>query len=203
MIPLEGPPEDVAAASGAKTARKSPGGPGKTRPPRRPRSAYPKLGGGLVDGEARRLCAVILEVLGGGRTPTEAASAIGVSVPRYYALEARALGGLLKACERRGKGRRKTPEAEMEKLRAEVKRLEGQCDRFQALLRASQRAVGLAPPPAQKAKGHRAPPGSKRRRRRRPQVRALRAAKSLRKDAEDNTLAVEGATGQDAHEVGS
>jgi hypothetical protein len=49
--------------------------------------------------QARRLAAVILEVLAGLRGPTEAAQAAGVSVPRYYAVEARALQGLLKSCE--------------------------------------------------------------------------------------------------------
>jgi YD repeat-containing protein len=45
--------------------------------------------------EARRLAAVILEVLAGLRGPAEAASACGLSLPRYYSCELRALHGLL------------------------------------------------------------------------------------------------------------
>ena len=53
----------------------------------------------------RRLAAVILDVLAGSRTPPQAAEALGVSLPRYYQLEARALGGLVAACESRPRGR--------------------------------------------------------------------------------------------------
>ena len=168
-----------------RLGRKALGRPGDSRPPRNSRSAYRKLKAQGDDQEARRLCAVILEVLGGGRTPMDAASALGVSIPRYYALEARALGGLLEACGRRAKGRQRTPKAELEKLRWEVKRLEGQCGRLQALLRASQRVVGLSPPSPSKSK----PADSqKRHRKRRPVVRALRAAKTLRSVVVENSV---------------
>src|SRR5207237_1267514 len=49
--------------------------------------------------QARRLAAMVLEVLAGARTPTEAAQALELCVPRYYQLESRALRGLLAACE--------------------------------------------------------------------------------------------------------
>jgi hypothetical protein len=42
--------------------------------------------------EAQRMAAAILEVLAGVRTPTDAASALGIGVPRYYIYEQRALG---------------------------------------------------------------------------------------------------------------
>ena len=168
------------------------------RPGRKTRGPYPKLKDALEDPEAKRLCAVILDVLGGGRTPTDAAGALGVSVPRYYALEARALGGLLQACERRPKGRRKTPAAELATLQGEVKRLESQCGRLQALLRASQRAMGLAPPSPGKAK---AEGTAKKRKKRRPQVRALRAAESLRVERAENSMESPGEKYQDAREV--
>src|SRR5687768_12360377 len=41
--------------------------------------------------EAQRLAATILEVLGGVRSPPQAAQALAISLPRYYQLEARAL----------------------------------------------------------------------------------------------------------------
>ena len=75
---------------------------------KRKRGAYRALKEATLDSEAKRLCAIILEVLGGVRTPSDAACALGVSAPRYYALEARALSGMLKACQRRAKGRKRT-----------------------------------------------------------------------------------------------
>jgi len=52
--------------------------------------------------EVQRLAAAILEVLAGARTPAQAASALNVSLPRYYQVEARALRGLVAACADRG-----------------------------------------------------------------------------------------------------
>src|SRR4051794_22583 len=58
--------------------------------------------------EARRVAAAILEVLAGVQTPGEAATGLGISLPRYYQLEMRAVAGLVVACEdrrrRRGRG---------------------------------------------------------------------------------------------------
>jgi hypothetical protein len=124
--------------------------------------------------EARQLAAVILEVLGGVRTPTDAAAAVGVSPPRYYALEMRAIEGLLLACERRPRGPRRSAERECVRLRRELERTSRECARTQALLRAQERVVGLVP---------RAPPkeekGVGKRRKRRAVARALRAAAAL------------------------
>ena len=58
-----------------------------------------------VSREAQRVAAAILEVLAGVRTPTEAAAAVGLSVPRYYLWEQRALEGLVRACEPRPRAR--------------------------------------------------------------------------------------------------
>lgn len=127
------------------------------------------------------MAAAILEVLAGVRTPTEAAGALGVSLPRYYALETRALGGLLKACERRPRGPRRNEERQCAKLRREVERLEREAARAQALLRAAQRAVGLRSVESPKAK---AEASGKKRRKRRATARALRAVAILRTPAE-------------------
>jgi len=51
---------------------------------KRPYAAGPQVDGGSSD--ARRTAAAILDVLGGVRTPSDAAVAVGVSLPRYYAL---------------------------------------------------------------------------------------------------------------------
>lgn len=192
-------PAEEPGATEPVPSRKAPGRSGESRPPRKARSAYPRLRGSPADEDARKLCAVILEVLAGGRTPTEAAALLGVSPPRYYALEARALGGLLRACERKPKGRTRTPEREVVKLHGELKRLEGQCARLQALLRASQRAVGLAPPRPPKSKET----ASGRKRRRRPVVRALRAAKALSSAPAGNLLESERGEREDRKELGA
>ena len=97
--------------------------------------------------KAKRLAAAILEVLAGARTPTEAAVALELSVPRYYQLETQALRGLLEACEPRPKGRVHKVKNEVETLRKENQRLQRELTRHQALARTAQRAIGLSPPP--------------------------------------------------------
>lgn len=96
--------------------------------------------------EARRVAAAILEVLAGARTPAEAATALGVSVPRYYQVESKALRGLLAACEPQSRGRAPHPDQEVTALRQEKERLQREVLRQQALVRAAQRSVGLTPP---------------------------------------------------------
>jgi hypothetical protein len=96
--------------------------------------------------EAKRLAAAILEVLAGARTPTEAATALGLSVPRYYQVETQALRGLLQACEPKPRGRVRLVKSEVETLSKENQRLQRELTRHQTLARAAQRAVGLSPP---------------------------------------------------------
>jgi len=124
--------------------------------------------------EAKRLAAVVLDVLAGLRTPVAAAEALGVSLPRYYQLEARALAGLLAACEARPRGRQ--PDAAAAGLadaHKQIERLKRELARTQSLVRLTQRAVGVAPPPP-------ARPGK---RKRRPVVRAMRRAEQLHREA--------------------
>ena len=96
--------------------------------------------------EARRLAAAILEVLAGARTPTEAAQALGVSVPRYYQVESRALQHLLTGCESKPRGPGRSLDRELAGLRRDHQRLQREVTRLQSLLRAAQRGVGLTPP---------------------------------------------------------
>lgn len=138
---------------------------------KRPGSSGLRIPEGTSD--ARRIAAAILEVLGGCRTPSDAAQAVGVSLPRYYALESRAIEGLVKACEPRPKGKQPSSDKELLALRKEVEVLRRDCERKQALVRAAQRTVGLALPEPRPGKG---------RRRRKPVVRALKAAEVLRSD---------------------
>src|SRR5580765_4968469 len=105
--------------------------------------------------EARRIAAAILEALAGERTPTQAAQALSVSLPRYYQLEASGLRGLLAACEPKPRGRQPNLEAEMVALRRQNERLQRDVSRQQSLVRLTQKAAGLAapaPPPKEAGK---------------------------------------------------
>jgi hypothetical protein len=179
------PPAEAKARPGPARER-------KRKPPPRPQSVQTVSERGSA--EARKVAATILEVLAGVRTPTDAAGAIGVSLPRYYALEIRAIEGLLGACERRPRGPRRSPEREVRRIRRELSRLEREAARSQALLRAAQRAVGLRSSEPQRGK----PEAPGKRRRRRASPRALRAAKILRATPENS---LEGA-GEPKHNLG-
>jgi len=93
---------------------------------------------------ARRGAAIILEVLSGGCGAVEGSQRLGVSLTRYYALETRALQALVQALEPRPRGRARPPDPMA--ARREQQRLEGEVLRLQALVRALQRAVAVAPP---------------------------------------------------------
>jgi hypothetical protein len=170
--------EEAAVAAPAEKPR-------RRAPPKPP--SLRTVGSKGESAEAKRLAAVVLEVLAGARTPSAAALELGISLPRYYVLEARALEGLLRALEPRPRGPRRTLERERARLECELKRAERERARGEALLRAQRRALGLDPPPAAKKE-----PGK---RRRRPSSRALRAAAVLR--AEPRVLEEGGRKGED------
>ena len=91
--------------------------------------------------------------MSGARGPKEVSEALGISTMRYYALEGRALQGLVLALEPRPRGRRK-PSADdvlkgVEKERDQLKRELG---RAQALVRLVRKSVKLQEPP-QKTRG--------------------------------------------------
>lgn len=112
---------------------------------------------------ARRQAALLLEVWSGVRTTASASEAMGVVVTRFYQLEARALQMIVSAMEPRARGRQRTPESELQKLKVENQRLRRDVERFQSLYRTSQRALGVAvakPPEKQ----DNAAPGGKRKR---------------------------------------
>jgi hypothetical protein len=134
-------------------------------------------------GEARKLAAAILEVLGGIRLPADAAKALNISLPRYYQLEARALSGLLSACEPRPRGRVRSVDSELEATRKELDRANREAARYSALARIAQRTVGLsAPQPVKREPG--------KRRTKKPSVRALRAVSVLKSVPSGETEAV-------------
>ena len=160
-----------------------------------------------VSRDAQRVATAILEVLAGVRTPTEAAAAVSLSLPRYYLWEQRALEGLVRACEPRPKGQVMGQRHQIAVLEKEVARLRQDCARQQALVRASQRTIGLAasgPPAAKPAvkpgAGTGAPAcgsrsatakaagtvASKAKRKRRPVARALKAVAALQTSPGDD-----------------
>ena len=129
-----------------------------------------------ISREAGRFAAAILEVLAGLRTPNDAAAALGISVPRYYLWEQRALEGMVAACEPRGVGKVASARSQIAALEKETARLRQECARQQALVRAAQRTIGLTPPPLPKPVSKAT---TKRPRKRRPAVRALKALSAI------------------------
>src|SRR6516164_9598791 len=124
--------------------------------------------------DAKRSAAVILEVWAGLRTPLQAAEALSVSLPRYYQIEANGLQGLVAGCAPKPKGRQVNPAHEATALRRDNERLRRELGRQQALVRLTQRGLGVAPPPAK--------PTTQKGRRRKPVVRALTLAARLQPD---------------------
>lgn len=151
------------AGSKASRARHTPGGVGLGK------DAGP---------EAQRVAAAILEVLAGLRTPAQAAEALGMSQPRYFQLETRAMQALVASCLPRPRGARPSAQRELAALKRQHERLQRELSRQQTLLRLAQRTIGLAPPKAAADRVGGKDKGKKRRRR--PVVRALRAAEVLR-----------------------
>lgn len=148
---------------------------------RRPRHTAPLAPEASKD--AKRLAAVVLEVLAGLRTPSQAATAIGLSQAGYYQLEARALRGLLEACVPKPKGRQPRLGGDLAKLQQQNERLQRDLTRQQSLVRVTQRSIGLSSPPTAPAKSA----TGKKARKRRPVVRALSLAKRLKQEAAEPT----------------
>lgn len=70
--------------------------------------------------EANRTAIVILEVLAGMRSPADAASALGISLVRYYQLEVRALEGFVAALEPRPRGKQVSAESQLKTLEKQL-----------------------------------------------------------------------------------
>ncbi len=147
-----------------------------SRPAKRARHTVPLLPEAGKD--AKRLAAVILEVWAGLRTPLQAAEALGVSLPRYYQIEANGLQGLVAGCRPKSKGRQVNPSQEVKVLQRDNERLQRELGRQQALVRLTQRGLGVAPAPAR-------PAVAKKGRRRKPVVRALTLAARLQPEASE------------------
>ena len=151
---------------------------------RNPRNSFVKKPPGSL--EARRMAGIVLEVLAGEKTPTEAAEVMSMSVPKYYMVESRALDGIVAACEPRKRGYVRTAERELEVLKKRYEGLKRECARYQALARASRRAVGLKSPKQSSEKRD-----TKGRKKRKPTVRALTLASRLKQSGSESAPAPE------------
>jgi hypothetical protein len=112
---------------------------------KRPQRSQP-MGPKSVRGSesARRLAALMMEAWSGVRSTQAACAAMGISVTRFYQLEARAVQHLVAAPEPRPRGRRLTAASELGKLKLENQRLRRDLERFQSLYRTAQRTLGVA-----------------------------------------------------------
>lgn len=172
------PPKTSATTSGS-TAKANSGG---TK-----RAARRSTFGKKASSQASQRAAAILEVLAGVRLPTQAARLLNISITHYYLLERKALEGLLAACEVRPRGRGPaTAEQRVGQLERELERCQRECQRQAALVRATQRTMGLPPvasAAAKPARNGKSAAAAGKRRRRRPAVRALQAARALAKNS--------------------
>ena len=92
---------------------------------------------------ARRLAALMMEAWSGVRSTQAACEAMGISVTRFYQLEARALQEVVSALEPRPRGRRITAASELGKSKLENQRLRRDLERVQSLYRTAQRTLGV------------------------------------------------------------
>lgn len=134
--------------------------------------------------EAKRRASLVLEVLGGLRTPPEASEVIGITVGRYYHLENSAIQGLVKALEPGGPGRKPRPETQIRKLTEERDRLARELQRVQALVRITQRAMGVPSVEKQRNARNKKRAAAGKKKARKPVVRARKAVTRLRRSAE-------------------
>ena len=122
--------------------------------------------------DAKRSAMVLLEVLAGLRKPSEAHEVLGVSLARYYTIEAKALQGFVKALEKRDSRKGKRPETKIATLERELEQLKRELNRSQALCRMAQRTVGLKAVSKNKSKG-------KKKRKSKTTIRAKKVAEIL------------------------
>jgi len=146
------------------------------KPPRKPRGTATTERTADASPAARRGAAAILEVWAGVRTPQQAASALGLSLPRYYQIEQRAVTAVVASCEPQPRGPGPNYECRIRGLERQLATSRRDAARLQSLLRTSQRTLGLTPAPAPAP----APTGKGgKRRAKKPTARALKFAKVL------------------------
>lgn len=138
--------------------------------------------------DTKRQVALILEVLGGLRTPAEAFEDMGISLQRYDVLEARAIQGMVDALEPRGRGRKKSSTAQVEELKREKAEVEQELARALSLLRTTRRVMGL--PSLSKKRKDDSREKTRKRKAGKPRVRAKKAIACLRLEEKDDEVRV-------------
>ena len=90
---------------------------------------------------------MLLEVLAGLRSSSDAAQTLGVTPVRYYAIEQRAISGLIAACEPRPSGIQPAAREaqELTRLRDQVARQGQELNQVRSVLRTTQRQLGVGP----------------------------------------------------------
>ena len=123
-------------------------------------------------------------MLAGVRTPSDAAESLKISVNYYYVLERKAVQGLVTACRPSPKGPPgPTVETQLQRLKRELEQCRHECQRQSALVRATERAIGIPASSASKTTTRKEGKSSKGKRRRKPAVRALQAAATLKENS--------------------
>src|SRR5262249_60217335 len=130
------------ARRGARSAAPSAAG---AVPARRGRNGVPLLP--QASPQARRLAALILEVWAGLRTPLQAAQVLGLSLPRYYQIEANGLAGLVAGCAPKPRGRQASAAPAATALRRDNERLRRGPGPDAGPAGAAPRRPGGRPPP--------------------------------------------------------
>ena len=141
-----------------------------TAAPRAKRAGPTTLAGSAP---AKRIAVVLLEVLSGVCGPAEGSRRLGLSLTRVLCARNAGAAGLAPGARAAPTGPDR--EGEAEAARRDHQRLEREVLRLQALVRATQRAVALAPPPKDT------------RRRRKTAPRAGKVIAQLRVPAPDGT----------------
>ncbi|MBA3685302.1 MAG: hypothetical protein H0W72_08680, partial [Planctomycetes bacterium] len=135
----------MTAAVAVPAAEQAPGAATAPAPRRgRPRGSTnrPRVPEPAICPRTRTIAIGILDVLGGTRSPSDVATALGISVARYYMLEAQGIAGLVNACAPKAIGPQPNDRRELEHLRTQVNQLTQALSRQQALTRAAQRSMG-------------------------------------------------------------
>lgn len=172
-------PQAASPSSGPPLPSRQKGG----RPKRLPKPKLPPEV--TASSQARRIAAVLLEVLAGVRATGSAAKELGITPMRFYQIEERAIGGLISACEPRSSGLQpeRRDALELASLREQVRRQAQELNQARSVLRTTRRQLGVAsaPEPIVVRPGKRKDGKPTKAKVRRPTVRALTVVRRLLK----------------------
>lgn len=202
------PPEDIIRMPSPYAPKAVPPAPATTPssdpPPPRRKGGRPKglptpkpPPEAMASSQARRIAAVLLEVLAGLRATGSAAKELGITPMRFYQIEERAIGGLIAACEPRPSGLppERRDALELANLREQVRKQAQELNQTRSVLRTTRRQLGVAtaPEPIAVKPGTRKDGKPTKAKVRRPTVRALTMVRRLLKADATAAAASDGA----------